>query len=495
MADFTQLIEVNVTEDEAVQLIRDALATGVVLDTWMNGEQEEDISVEALQGLTEAERVRVHPAIAKGAVIGLANVLLAFHEIVMATALYRAQQRKGRRAVDRADVSAALERVDAFVAHHPLGWVALRTFYLIISTHEDFNALEYYGSMPLQDFLLGNLHRPWSDGVFRTQLAHYQRLGLVHVYFRGSGDMVMLTDAGRAVLDQLRRILDRAGELSWRAEAQRWTIFGELNYDVVIARVFPDFNDRTRDYLSSVAVRPGMQVLEVGCGTGRVTVDLGLCERVGDSGRVVALDPSRTLLDRLEAKQKAAGITNVEAIQGRAERLPFPDDTFDVTLAVASLHFTDVEQAMTEMVRVTKPGGLVTAWCPPPDTDVRAIPMVAMWFRPLVELAERWQLRFGDHNGLPPGCLESAFRRHLSDVRYDPTIPICLSAADPDSFLAFVLKGGAFFQNLLCRVPYADRWQLIRRLETMGQELVRHTEPTERYATYRTEAVYGRVPG
>lgn len=147
------------------------------------------------------------------------------------------------------------------------------------------------------------------------------------------------------------------------------------------------------------------------------------------------------------------------------------------------------------MVRVTKPGGLVTAWCPPPDTDVRAIPMVAMWFRPLVELAERWQLRFGDHNGLPPGCLESAFRRHLSDVRYDPTIPICLSAADPDSFLAFVLKGGAFFQNLLCRVPYADRWQLIRRLETMGQELVRHTEPTERYATYRTEAVYGRVPG
>lgn len=346
MADFTQLIEVNVTEDEAVQLIRDALATGVVLDTWMNGEQEEDISVEALQGLTEAERVRVQPAIAKGAVIGLANVLLAFHEIVMATALYRAQQRKGRRAVDRADVSAALERVDAFVAHHPLGWVALRTFYLIISTHEDFNALEYYGSMPLQDFLLGNLHRPWSDGVFRTQLAHYQRLGLVHVYFRGSGDMVMLTDAGRAVLDQLRRILDRAGELSWRAEAQRWTIFGELNYDVVIARVFPDFNDRTRDYLSSVAVRPGMQVLEVGCGTGRVTVDLGLCERVGDSGRVVALDPSRTLLDRLEAKQKAAGITNVEAIQGRAERLPFPDDTFDVTLAVASLHFTDVEQAI-----------------------------------------------------------------------------------------------------------------------------------------------------
>lgn len=467
---------------------------GVVLDTWMNSEQEEDISPDALEGLVEAERARVESALEAGAVLAPANVLPAVHEIVMATALYGAQQRKGRRVVDRADVAAALERVDAFVSQQRLGWVALRTVYLIISAHEDFNALAYYGAMRLDDFLMGNLHRPWSDGVFRTQLAHYQRLELVSVDFRGQGDMVMLTDGGRAVLDQLRRILDRSGELAWRAEAQRWTVFGELNYDEVAAKIFPGFNDRTRDYLSSVDLRPGMQVLEVGCGTGRVTIDLGLARQVGETGRVVALDPARTLLDHLEAKRKAAGITNVEVVQGRAEQLPFPDDTFDVTIAVVSLHFTDVERAVAEMARVTKPGGLVTAWCPPPETDVRRIPMVALWFRPLVELANRWGLPFGDRNGLPPGSLEAAFRRYLSSVRYDDSIPTYVSAADPDSFLAFVLKGGAFFQNLLCRVPYADRWQLIHRLETMGRELVRYTDPHEQLATYQTEAAYGRAP-
>ncbi len=490
MVDFTQLVEADVTEAQVVRLIREALAAGVVLYTWMNAEQEEDISGDALEGLPQAERARVDRAAETGPVISAA----ALHEIVMATALYGAQQRKGRLTVEHVDVARALQQVDTFVVQQPLRWVALRIFYLIITGHEDFNALEYYGSMPLQDFLLGSLHRPWSERVVHGQLAHYQRLGLVNGFFRGDGDVVMLTEAGRSMLEQLRRILEEAGELAWRANAQRWTIFGELNYDLVAARTMPDFNDRTIDYLNSVALRPGMKVLEVGCGTGRATIDLGLARRVGETGRVVALDPSRTLLERLEAKRQAAGISNVQVVQGRAEQLPFPDDTFDAAVAVASLHFTDVDRAVAEMARVTKPGGLVTAWCPPPEGDVREIPMVALWFRPLVELAERWQLPFGEHNGLPPGCLESAFRRHLSEVRYDASISLQASAADPDSFLAFSLKGAALFQNLLCRVPYADRWQLIRRLEAMGKELVQHTDPSEQQASFQTEAAYGFVP-
>lgn len=144
------------------------------------------------------------------------------------------------------------------------------------------------------------------------------------------------------------------------------------------------------------------------------------------------------------------------------------------------------------MVRVTKPGGLVAAWCPPPQTDFREIPMVALWFRPLAELAEKWGLPFGERTGLAPGALEQTFRRHLTSVTYSRPAST-MSASDPEAFLAFVLKGGAFYQNLLCRVPYADRWDLIRELERRGRDLIRHTTPEEQVATLWNEAVCGLV--
>lgn len=491
-----QLIQTDLPEDDLIQVIRAALAAGVVLDTWMNGEQEEQVASEALDWLTQAEALRIAPAVAAGPpLVGrLDDVLAALHEILWGTALYHAQRTKGRRALDHADVAFAVDRMEDFVADQPLSWGALRILYLVISAHEDLNALAYYGALRQDEFLLGTRHRPWSDGVFHGQLTHYRRLGFVDVQYRGQGDIVLLTPAGHALLAQLRHVLEVSGEMAWRAEAQRWTIFGELDFDTVYPRVVPDAAIPTVAFLKQLDVGPGMQVLEVGCGTGRATIDLGLYRQVGETGRVVALDPARALLDRLEAKRRAAGIRQVEVVQGRAEHLPFPDNTFDVCLAVASLHFTAVDQAVAEMTRVTKPGGLVAALCPPPQTDLRDIPMVALWFRPLADLADRWGLPFGERTGLPPGVLEAAFRRHLGSVTYT-TLASTMSAADPAAFLAFVLKGGAFYQNLLCRVPYADRWALIRRLERTGHELVRHTTRAEQTVDLQNEAVWGRVPG
>ncbi len=467
----------------------------MVLDTWMNSEREEQIAPEALEWLADAETQRIAPAVVAGPpLVGrLDDVVAAVREIILGTALYHAQKKWGRRTIDCPDIEIAMDRVEAFVHRQRWGWVALRVLYLVVSTHEDLSALAYYGSMRQDDFLMGTLHRPWSEGVFYGQLTHYRRLGFVDVQYRGQGDTVMLTPAGHTLLAQLRDLLEESGEFAWRAEAQRWTIFGELDYDVVIPHVFPEATRLTVDFLSRLEIAPGMQVLEVGCGTGRATIDLGLCRQVGETGRLVALDPSRAFLDRLEAKRQAANIRHVEVVQGMAEHLPFADHTFDVCVAVASLHFTEIAQAVKEMTRVTKPGGLVAALCPPPQTDFRSIPMVALWLRPLADLAEAWDLPFGERTGLAAGVLEQTFQRHLESVRYT-TLPSTVSASDPDAFLAFVLKGGAFYQNLLCRVPYADRWDLIRRLERAGQDLIQHTTLEEQTAPLANEAVFGRVP-
>lgn len=495
MDQLMQLVETDASEADLVRLIRDALGAAVVLDTWMNGEHEEEVFDDALDGLAAALATRLLPGLAESpAGPGrLDDALAALHEIVLGTALYHAQRTRGRRAIDRSDVDVALDRVEGFGARQPLAWEAPRILYGLTCAHEDLNALAYYGSMRQDDFLMGRLHRPWSDRVFHGHLTRYRRLGLVDVQYRGEGDTVMLTSAGHALLERLRYLLEASGEFAWRADAQRWTIFGELDYDAVLPRVAPDGATPTVEFLNRLGIRPGMRVLEVGCGTGRATIDLGLYQRVGESGHLVALDPSRTFLDQLEAKRRAAGIRHVEVVQGAAEHLPFPDDAFDVCLAVGSLHFTEVDQAVGEMARVTKPGGLVAALCPPPQTDFRQIPMVALWFRPLAELAEKWGLPFGERTGLPPGVLEATFRRHLASVTYT-TLASTLSAADPEAFLAFVLKGGAFYQNLLCRVPYADRWKLIHRLEQTGHALVQKTTLSEQTTSLDNETVFGRVP-
>ena len=112
-----------------------------------------------------------------------------------------------------------------------------------------------------------------------------------------------------------------------------------------------------RELLDLLALRPGQAALEVGCGTGddaRV-----LAERVGPTGRVVALDLSEVMLE--EARRRAVGSPlAIEFAQGDVQELAYPDDTFDACRCERVLqHVPDPARALRELVRVTKPGGRV----------------------------------------------------------------------------------------------------------------------------------------
>ena len=498
MESLSRFLWGSLSDPDVIGIVRRALVAGVVLDTWMNGQDEEQITGPALS-LMEAEQERLggqalsHSHDAGRRQMPDRYVRALFHELVFSSALFAAQKRKGRRVVDTDDVALAVKRIEGFVTTEPTGLMAAEVFFFVVSAHEDLNAIAYYGRLAREDFLLGNLHRPWSNVVLTAQLDVYAQLNLVETVYTGDGDMLLLTGLGRDVLERLRGILEESGELAWRSENQRWVIFGETNYDQAFRKVFPDGDRGTVQYLDTLDLRPGMKVLEVGCGTGRATVDLGMVDRVGPDGEITALDPSPVLLDRLREKCRQRGLSNVRIVQGMAEALPFPDNTFDAVVSVAALHFTEVDQAVREMTRVTRPGGLVSAACPPPEFDVRRIPMVALWFRPLTDLANRVGVSFSERNGLPVGVLEATFRHHLGDVRWEP-LPVTVSAVDYRSFLNFMLRGAALFQNLLCRLPYQERWSILRRLEESGEEIARHTGPEEQQAVYSGEAAYGVAP-
>ena len=101
-------------------------------------------------------------------------------------------------------------------------------------------------------------------------------------------------------------------------------------------------------------VRSGHRVLDVGCGPGALTAELA--GRLGPEA-VAAVDPSEPFAAVARARHPG-----VDVRRAPAEALPYPDATFDVTLAQLVVHFmSDPVAGLAEMVRVTRRGGVVAA--------------------------------------------------------------------------------------------------------------------------------------
>lgn len=99
-------------------------------------------------------------------------------------------------------------------------------------------------------------------------------------------------------------------------------------------------------------LKPGDHVLDVACGTGLVAVEAA--KILGTADNITCLDPSEGMLAVARTKLPA------RFVQGRAEALPFPDNSFDfLTMGYALRHVTDLETTFREYARVLKPGGKV----------------------------------------------------------------------------------------------------------------------------------------
>jgi len=131
-----------------------------------------------------------------------------------------------------------------------------------------------------------------------------------------------------------------------------------MSFDVA-ADAYDDFMGRYSRLLSGqladlASVQPGQRVLDVGCGTGALTGEL--VARLG-SARVAAVDPSEPFVAATRTRHPG-----VDVRLAPAERLPFPDDTFDAALAQLVVHFMlDPVAGVAEMGRVTRRDGVVAA--------------------------------------------------------------------------------------------------------------------------------------
>lgn len=106
-------------------------------------------------------------------------------------------------------------------------------------------------------------------------------------------------------------------------------------------------------------IRPGLSVLDVGCGPGTITCDLA---RSVAPGPVVGIDTAETVVVEARAEAQRSGVANVSFEVGDVFDLRFEDGSFDVVHAHQVLqHVGDPVAALREMGRVCRPGGLVAA--------------------------------------------------------------------------------------------------------------------------------------
>jgi ubiquinone/menaquinone biosynthesis C-methylase UbiE len=113
-----------------------------------------------------------------------------------------------------------------------------------------------------------------------------------------------------------------------------------------------------RALLDALAIVPGESVLEVGCGSGVIMRELA--RRTAGANRLIGRDMSPYLLREARALARREGLLDrIDFGEGRAEALPLADGAVDVALSSTVFEEADAELMLSEIVRVTRPGGRV----------------------------------------------------------------------------------------------------------------------------------------
>ncbi len=140
----------------------------------------------------------------------------------------------------------------------------------------------------------------------------------------------------------------------------------DAQYLQTAAGLFAPIKQRSYDLMQ---IQSGQRILDVGCGPGTDTVHIARI--VGPEGRVIGIDRDENMLSEAHRLVQQAGMRDyVIHKPGEATSLPFESDYFDTCRSERLfLHLPQPDQALAEMVRVTKPKGRVVVV----DTDAATI--------------------------------------------------------------------------------------------------------------------------
>lgn len=167
--------------------------------------------------------------------------------------------------------------------------------------------------------------------------------------------MVFLVYAGIAIFAALIVI-----SLVWRFLSQRSTLPCPvwLSWLLELNNPFTTAN-RASVIVENLNLKPAMNVVDVGCGPGRITIPIA--HSIGQHGMIVAMDIQSGMLDRVKVKAQNANLTNIHYLNAGIGEGKLSHNYFDRAVLVTVLgEIPDQKSAIKEIFDALKPGGLLS---------------------------------------------------------------------------------------------------------------------------------------
>ncbi len=149
---------------------------------------------------------------------------------------------------------------------------------------------------------------------------------------------------------------DSAGalhQLGWSAMTRRLALSRRANsWD---RRSSIGLEKVTSAVLGAVSVRPGSQALDIGCGSGQLSLPLA-----EQGARVLAIDPSQVMISRLEKSAEQQALIGFECLATPIERLSLPAESVDLIVSSYALHYlrdVDKGRLVAAAYHWLRPGG------------------------------------------------------------------------------------------------------------------------------------------
>ncbi len=200
--------------------------------------------------------------------------------------------------------------------------------------------------------------------------------------------------------------------------------------------------------LEHVPFQPGMQVMDLACGTGFPLLELA--QVLGPGSRVVGLDPWRAALARARLKMEIMHIPNTWVVEGNGERMPFPVDHFDLIVSNLGINnFEAPERVFAECHRVLRPGGRVAL-----TTNLKG------HMDEFYQVFERTLVETGCQDRLD--VLEEHINHRVTVSRACQMLiqaGFRISTVIEDAYRWRFLNGSAFLAHTFIRLGFLDGWR------------------------------------
>jgi len=255
---------------------------------------------------------------------------------------------------------------------------------------------------------------------------------------------------------------------------------------------FDQFTERLTSPLADRMIRlaniqPGEHILDVGTGTG--VVAFRAATKVGDGGRVVGIDLSEGMLSAANAKAERVGLAERIAFrQMDAEKLEFPDATFDVAVSLfALLHFPNPLTALKEIHRVLKPGGrlVVAVGSSPPLFSMSGL---AHRIKVLPDIVRRFQGK----QLVAPGFLDSLVESHFPQSNGHEESHLASHSHDRTQGVASLVRSAGYrvletdWQGNQAELETAEEfWEIQRTFSSISRKRLNDATPEKLDAVRR----------